>query len=108
MGLTELKLKDLCDKKFDRLHEKHEKLWSEITGNAYNAARDNICGGREPRHDDVLKMLLPMLEPNEILRKHQEDNRARYKHFREAFAEYLIDAYYRKLEEEKPKEENKK
>lgn len=45
-------------------------------------------------------MLMPMLEPNERLRKHQEENRARFKRFREAFAEFLIDAYYRKLEEE--------
>jgi hypothetical protein len=96
MSLTESKLKDLHDKKFDKLYTKHEAEWTEITTNAYNSARDHICDGRPPRQDDVLKMLMPMLEPNERLRKHQEENHARYKHFREAFAEFLIDAYYRK------------
>lgn len=38
-----------------------------MTTNAYNAARDHICGGNVPRPDDVLKMLLPMLEPHETL-----------------------------------------
>lgn len=98
MGLTETKLKDLRDKKFDKLFEKHEPEWSEITANAYNSARDHICDGRIPRQDDVLKMLMPMLEPNERLRAHQEENRARFKHFREAFAEYLIDRHFLKME----------
>ena len=100
MALTESKLKDLHDKKFDTLYVKHKKKWTEITKNAYTSAKDHICEGREPRQDDVLKMLLPMLEPDEKLRKHQEENHARFKRFREAFAEYLIDVYYRKLEEE--------
>jgi len=99
MGLTESKLKDLHDKEFDKLFSRHEKESVEITTNAFNSARDHICGGRTPRQDDVLKMLMPMLEPNEKLRKHQEEKRARYKHFREAFAEFLIDGYYRKLGE---------
>ena len=98
VALTESKLKDLQDKKFDRLFKSHKTQWTEMTGNAFEAAKDHICGGRTPRQDDVLKMLMPMLEPNETLRKHQEENKARYKHYREAFAEYLIDTYYRDLD----------
>jgi len=71
MALTESKLKDLHDKKFDKLYEKHTPKWTEMTRNAYISARDHICEGREPRQDDVLKMLMPMLEPDEKLRKHQ-------------------------------------
>ena len=93
MALTESKIKDLTDKKFDKLHERHRAEWQEITTNAFTAARDHICEGRLPRQDDVLKMLMPMLEPNETLRKHQEQHKARFKHFREAFAEYLIDTF---------------
>lgn len=98
MSLTESKLKDLHDKKFDDLYAEHEDDWFKITQNAYNSARDHICEGRHPRQDDVLKMLMPMLEPNEMLRRHQEENRARFKHYREGFAEFLIDEYYRKIE----------
>jgi hypothetical protein len=97
MSLTESKQKDLRDKEFDKLFEKHKKEWSAITTNAYNSAKDHICNGRDPRQDDVLKMLMPMLEPNETLRKHQEEKHARYKHFREAFAEFLIDDHYSKI-----------
>jgi hypothetical protein len=90
----------LHDKKFDTLLTKHKPEWIEITGNAYNVAKDHICGGKAPRQDDVLKVLLPMLETNETLRKHQEQHQARFKHYREAYAEYMIDIYYKSLPEE--------
>jgi hypothetical protein len=99
MSLTESKLKDLSDKRFDDLFEKHQKDWTAITGNAFRVAKYHICEGRKPRQDDVLKVLLPMLEPNEVLRKHQEENHARFKKYREAFAEFLIDEYFRNMEE---------
>jgi len=99
VALTESKIKDLQDKKFDKLFDKHTDEWTEITKHAFCAARDHICEGKTPRQDDVLKMLMPMLEPNEKLRKHQEEHRARYKHYREAFAEYLIDVFYRNHKE---------
>ena len=100
MSLTESKLKDLLDKKFDKLFKKHKDEWNEMTNNAFVFAKDNICEGRRPRQDDVLKTLLPTLESNETLRKHQEEHHARFKHFREAFAEYMIDLYYQELEPE--------
>jgi hypothetical protein len=103
MSLTESKIKDLHDKKFDDLYEKHKPEWWAMAENAYQHARDHICDGDHPRQDDVLKVLVPMLEPNETLRKHQEDNHARYKRFRDFFGEYIIDKYY----EELPKEHQK-
>lgn len=91
MGLTEEKIKDLQDKKFDQLFSKHQIEWTEMANNAFSVAKDYICKGNEPRPDDVLKMLLPMLEPHEILRQHQEKNHAKYSRFRVAFGEYIID-----------------
>jgi len=100
LGLTESKLKDLIDKKFDKLYEKHQQEWVMMANNAFTTARDHICGGNAPRPDDVLKMLLPMLEPNETLRKHQETVHARYKRFREAFGEYMLDKVFFSPQEE--------
>lgn len=100
MSLTESKLKDLLEKKFDKLYGKHKPEWVEATTNAFVFTRDNICDGNRPRQDDVLKVLLPTLESNETLRKHQEEHHARFKHFREAYAEYMIDLYYQELEPE--------
>lgn len=94
MGLTEAKIKDLQDKKFDKLYDKYQEEWDAMAENAYNTARDHICAGAVPRPDDVLKMLLPMLETNEHLRKHQETVHARYVRFREAFGEYMIDKFF--------------
>ena len=91
MGLTEEKIKDLHDKKFDKLFDEHLKEWTEMANNAHSVARAYICQGKEPRPDDVLKMLLPMLEPHETLRKHQEKNHAKYSRFRVGFGEYIID-----------------
>ena len=64
MALTESKIKDLHDKKFDKLYDKHKAKWTEMIQNAYISARDHICEGRDPRQDDVLKMLMPMPEPD--------------------------------------------
>jgi hypothetical protein len=91
VGLTESKIKDLKDKKFDKLYTKHEDAWRTMVKNAFAFAKKSIAGGSEPRPDDVLKVLLPMLEVNEELRNHQEDVHARYKRFREYFGDYIID-----------------
>jgi hypothetical protein len=91
VGLTEEKIKDLQDKKFDELFKKNEPEWTEMANNAFSVARAYITKGNQPRPDDVLKMLLPMLEPHETLRKHQEKYHAKYSRFRIAFGEYIID-----------------
>lgn len=97
MGLTEAKIKDLEDKKFDQLYERHKAAWLTMVGDAYEFAKAHITGGREPRPDDILKTLLGTLEVSKDLRNHQEDNRARFKHFREYFGDYIIDKYLEQL-----------
>lgn len=91
MGLNQDKIQDLKEKKFDKLFTQHRELWSTMANNAFADARDHICGGKPPLRDDILKMLLPMLEPNTILRDHQEKNKARYRRFQQYFAEYIIE-----------------
>jgi hypothetical protein len=91
VGLTQDKIADLHERRFDRLFKKHIDLWSTMATNAFADARDHICNGNAPLRDDILKMLLPMLEPNDFLRAHQEKNRARNKKFKQFFAEYIIE-----------------
>jgi len=93
VGLTESKIKDLEDKNFHKLYDRHKDAWNTMVGNAFDFAKQHITAGHDPRPDDILKALLPMLEVNENLRNHQEDNRARFKHFREFFGDYIIDQY---------------
>jgi len=107
MGLTESKIKDLEEKKFDRLYEKHQKAWLKMVQDAYEFAQDHITGGDPPRPDDVLKLLLPELEVSEDLRNHQEDHHARFKHFREYFGDYIVDKYFQQLAGQKKAEEEK-
>lgn len=102
MGLTESKIRDLHDKKFDKLYQRNPDAWLTLVRHAFDFAQKRISGGHQPRPDDILKALLPMLEVNEDLRKHQEDNRARYKRFREYFGDFIID---KELSKKPPKEE---
>jgi hypothetical protein len=105
MALTESKIKDLEDKEFDKLFKKHRADWIKMVSNAFYFTQTHITDGKEPRQDDVLKELLPMLEVNEDLRKHQEEVHARYPRFREYFGEYIIDDFYRTelAKDERPK-----
>jgi hypothetical protein len=101
VGLTESKVKDLKDKKFDNLFKKHKEVWLKMAANAHEFAKKHITDGNEPRDDDILKPLLTMLEVNEDLRKHQEDNHARYRRFREFFGDFIVDQYKHPPKEEK-------
>lgn len=104
MGLDESKLKDLEEKGFIGLFEKHKDDWLSDGKDAYEYAKKHITRGKEPRDDDVLKGLLPMLEVDEHLRKFQSTHTgARYKKLRTMFGEYIVDHYLH----QKPKEERK-
>jgi hypothetical protein len=94
MGLTESKIQDLEDKKFDKLYDKHKGAWIQAVDDAYQHTKTKVLKGKSPRPDDVLKTLMPQIELSEDLRNHQQDHRARFKHFREYFAEYIIDKYF--------------
>jgi hypothetical protein len=91
MGLTESKKKELHDKKFDDLYVKHKPIWTKMAQEAAAFARKHISKGSEPLADDILKYLVPMLEVNDVLRKHQEDRHAKYRRFRESFGEYIVE-----------------
>lgn len=91
MALTEAKIKDLSDKGFDGLYTNNKAVWDAMVETARTYTRDNITGGNEPRPDDIAKVLLPMLQVDDTLRAHQEENRARGKRFVEWFVEYVID-----------------
>lgn len=106
MGLTESKIKDLHDKKFDELYAKNKADWEKMVVDAYNFTKQHISKGADPLPDDILKTLLPMLEVNEKLRKHQEDKHARYKRYREYFGEYMIEEHLK--EQAKHEGETKK
>jgi len=94
VGLTELKLKDLKAKEFDKLLTgKHKAKWMSMAKDAYDFAKQHISKGNEPNADDVAKALLIMLEPDDVLRQHQESNHCKYKSYREWFCDYVVDCY---------------
>lgn len=91
MSLTQTKIKELESKGFDKLYTDHKVLWDGLASNARKYARDHITGGKDPRLDDILKMLLPMIESLDELRDHQDQVKARAKRYQTWFAEYIID-----------------
>ena|ERR1700735_316314 len=104
MSLDESKIKDLEALGFDKFFEKHKADWISDGKDAYEYAKKHITKGKEPREDDVLKGLIPMLEVDERLRKFQATTpKAGYKKYRIIFGEYIVDHYLRN----KPREEKK-
>jgi hypothetical protein len=93
MGLTESKVKDLEDKEFDKLYEKHKDEWEQAVADAYSFAKNHVTAGRVPRSDDVLKALMITLEVNDNLRDHQDEVHAKYPRYREYFGDYIIDKH---------------
>ena len=91
MALTEAKIKDLTDKKFDKLYTKHHKIWKALADEAFEYAKANITGGKDPRPDDVAGVLLPVIKAHDEVRKHQDDNRAKASRFSLMFTEYVVD-----------------
>ena len=91
MALTESKLKDLKDKKFDDLYAAHQEQWDDMAWSAHEYAKENVTGGDDPRPDDVAKLLFPTIQVNDNFREHQEDEKARRKYWIEAFVDYVID-----------------
>ncbi len=57
MALTDSKIKDLKDKKFDKPFEGHRPVWTALVHAAHAYSKKNITGGRDPRPDDVEKVL---------------------------------------------------
>lgn len=98
MGLTESKIKDLYDKKFDQLYDQHKADWQKMASDACAFTKTHISKGAEPLADDILKTLLPMLEVNEKLRKHQEKQHAKYKRYRESFGEFIVEEHLKQPE----------
>lgn len=91
MALTQSKIKDLEGKEFDGLYTTHQPLWDGLAANAKMYAKAHITGGSDPRPDDTLKMLLPMIESLDELRDHQDDKQARARRFVIYFGEYIVD-----------------
>ncbi|PYX68820.1 MAG: hypothetical protein DMG72_22245 [Acidobacteria bacterium] len=93
MGWSESKKEMLEAKNFDKLflHKKHRAKWVAAAQNAQNYARVNITHGQEPRPDDTAEALLPILNADTDLLKHQRENHATSKKYREAFADLIVD-----------------
>jgi hypothetical protein len=53
MALNETKEKNLEDKDFDELFTDKKAKWAQLAANAYEYAKHNTTGGKEPRLDDV-------------------------------------------------------
>ena len=91
LGLTEAKKKNLEDKGFDRLFTKRKANWTKLVREAHKYAKENMTEGRDPRPDDVAKVLYPMIEVDKAFRDHQHDNKARQPRYIGWFTDYVID-----------------
>jgi hypothetical protein len=93
MGLSESKKEELEAKDFHVLFSDKAKnrKWVALAHAAQKYAKENITGGEEPRPDDVAEALLPILNADAELRKHQRANRATSTRYRVYFSDYIVD-----------------
>lgn len=90
MGLTTAKLKDLQDKNFDKLYEKHAAVWTEMSNNARDFVLRAVAENNIYQPEDLLEPLEAAVRANQMFRDHQADNFARSSRFVTFFAEYII------------------
>ena len=69
----------------------HHQRWVTAAESAYDYAKKSITHGEEPLPDDIADALLPILNADPDLLKHQRENRATAKKYREAFADLIVD-----------------
>jgi hypothetical protein len=93
MAMSQSKEADLKSKDFDKLLQSKKYNGKLISSGerAYTFARDNITAGSEPRPDDVSEVLLPVLDHDPDLRKHQSENDAKDEKYRRLFVDYIVD-----------------
>jgi hypothetical protein len=95
MALTAVKVKDLEDKGFVDLFEKHRALWEAKARKAYEYAADYVPATGEPvRPDDVLPLLVPSLMLAPEFRGFLDDNRLTQKYWRDYFGEFVLDRFW--------------
>jgi hypothetical protein len=93
MGYSASK-KDLLESKdFHVLfsNKKHHAKWVDAAKAAQAYAKAEITHGEEPRPDDIAGALLPILNADPDLLKHQRENHATAEKYREAFADLIVD-----------------
>ena len=99
MALTAAKVKDLEDKGFVGLFERHRELWETKAREAYAYARQLVGGSGEPvRPDDVVPLLVPGLVLVREFRDFLEAGRFTQKYWRDYFAEFVVDRLWNELE----------
>ena len=93
MGYSAAKRDLLESHDFHKLfsNDKHHTKWVTAAQSAYEYAKKSITQDEEPLPDDVADALLPILNADPDLLKHQRDNRATAKKYREAFADLIVD-----------------
>jgi hypothetical protein len=102
VALTALKVKDLTDKGFMRLFEKHSDLWRSKAQEAYEYTENFVTRAGQPvRPDDVLPLLVPALELAQEFRSFLEEKRLTQKYWRINFGELILDRLWDELSQRK-------
>jgi hypothetical protein len=98
LALTAAKMKDLEDKGFVELFDRHRKLWEAKAHEAFGYADNFVTPAGEPvRPDDVLPLLVPALVLAGELRDFLDEKRLTQKYWRDYFGEFIIDRLWADL-----------
>ncbi len=105
MGLTARKSLKLEDAGLAKLFDLKRDMWAGMAREAYDYTTDFVKSAGEPvRRDDLIPLLVPVLEVNDVLRAFLSEYRLSQNYWYTWFAELIIDRMWQELS---PEEEDK-
>lgn len=105
MGLTARKSLKLQDTGLTNLYTSQQEIWAGMAREAYNYTADFVKNSGQPvRRDDLIPLLVPVLEVNDLLRAYLSESRLSQKYWFTWFAELIIDRMWDELNPEEDEE----
>jgi hypothetical protein len=78
-------------------YKKDEAVWLTLAKQSYDYLSGNFPAKSPIRHDDVAKVLEPLIEVNEALRGYLNENKLKQKYWVRDFTDLVIDRTWTKI-----------
>lgn len=98
MGLTARKSLKLGDVGLAKLYDLKQEVWAGMAREAYEYTAEFVKSAGQPvRRDDLIPLLIPVLEVNDLLRAFLSEYRLSQNYWYLWFAELIVDRMWEEL-----------